>query len=218
MTYIEFVCKNIYRYPKTEPIYSKNISVDLQNEYGLTYEKASAACAVAIKRITNDNIIPDLRMYQKGIYYLTSVTPFGELGINKERLIENKYLHGGIGYEGGLALLHMVGLTTQMPRERLIITNKAINGLRADRQLNVMIKPPKLPVSRENKAYLQTLDMLDLLDDAPVDAENPYQIITMYMKAHGVEYAPLLSIADGYYPRDTVLKIARVARLGGGLR
>ncbi len=218
MTYIEFVCDNIYKYTKTAPIYSKNISADLQNEYGLTYEKAAAACAVAIKRIIKDNIIPELRMYQKGVYYLTSVTPFGELDINKERLIEDKYLHGGIGYEGGLSLLHMVGLTTQMPRERLIITNKAIDGLRADRQLNVMIKPPRLPVSTENKAYLQTLDMLDLLDDAPVDAENPYQIITMYMNAHSVEYAPLLSIADGYYPRNTVLKIARVARLGGGLR
>ncbi len=217
MTYIEFVCDNIHKYTKTAPIYSKNISVDLQNEYGLTYKKAAAACAVAIKRIINDNIIPELRMYQKGVYYLTSVTPFGELGINKERLIEDKYLHGGIGYEGGLSLLHMVGLTTQMPRERLIITNKAIDGLRADRQLNVMIKPPRLPISMENKAYLQTLDMLDLLDDAPVDAENPYEIITMYMKTHGVEYAPLLSIADEYYPRDTVLKIARVARLGDRL-
>lgn len=217
MTYIAFVCDAIHKYTKTAPIYSKNLSLELQKEYGMTYEKAVAACAVAMTRIMHDNIIPELRMYQKGVYYLTSVTPFGELGINKEKLIEDKYLRGGIGYEGGLFLLHAVGLTTQMPRERLIITNKALNGLRADKQLNVMIKPPKLPVSTENRACLQTLDMIDLLDCAPIDAADPYGIITAYMKSHGVDYAPLLSIADGYYPRDTVLKIARVARLGGGL-
>lgn len=215
MTYIEFVCNTIYKYSKTVPIYSKNISEDLQNAFCLEYKKAAAACAVAIKRILDDKIIPDLRTYQNGIYYLTSVTPFGELGINKERLIADKYLNGGIGYEGGTFLLNLVGLSTQIPRERLIITNKAVDGLRADKQLNVMIKPPKTPITMENKAYLQTLDMMDLLDNAPIDTENPYQIIASYMKTNGVEYAPLLSIADSYYPRDIIFKIARVARYGG---
>ena len=35
--------------------------------------------------------MPELRCYQKGVYYRTAATPFGEIGINKEQLIADKY-------------------------------------------------------------------------------------------------------------------------------
>lgn len=215
MTYTEFICKIIRQQKKREPLYSRTIATFLQEEYNMTYEKAAAACAVAIKRIMTEKTIPELRMYQKGVYYLTATTPFGELGINKERLIEDKYLTNDMGYDGGFSLLHRVGLTTQMPRQRVIVTNKATDGLRADRQLNVVIKPPRVTINNRNKVYLQTLDMIDLLDNAPIDAENPYHVINMHIRANSIGFAELLAIAYQYYPRDTIYRIARIASCGG---
>lgn len=77
------------------------------------------------------------------------------------------------GYETGLILLHRMGLTTQMPKEHVIATNMAKECVRTDKKLGVVIKPPKVKISAENKAYLQILDALELLDKAPIDAEHP---------------------------------------------
>ena len=59
-------------------------------------------------------VLPELRCYQKGIYYRTSVTPFGEVGINKEKLIADKYLLPNIGYETGFTVMHQLGLTLSL--------------------------------------------------------------------------------------------------------
>lgn len=140
---------------------------------------------MAVKRILDGRVMPDLRCYQKGVYYRTSVTPFGETGINKERLIADKYLLPDIGYETGLTILHRLGLTSQMPRERVLATNTAKDCMRTDRKLGVVIRPPKTFVTAENKDYLQLLDALDLLEKAPVDEEHPYEVIAGYIQKKG---------------------------------
>ncbi|MGM9664417.1 MAG: hypothetical protein ACI3XF_06205 [Eubacteriales bacterium] len=217
MSYLEYVCEEIKKYNKAEPIYSKTLADTLQNKFGMEHDKAVAACAVAVSRIMKEKVIPELRVYQKGIYYLTVQTVFGELGIDTERLIEDKYIRGEMGYEGGLALLHRAGLTTQMPNERLIVTNRAKNGHRQDKQLNIYIKPPRVEITPKNKAYLQVLDMLELLDNAPVDAQNPFGVIATHVEKNGLDFADLLILADRHYPRETVIKIAHVAEARGGL-
>ena len=118
MTYIEFVQGFVNNQPQGAPIYTNKIADALAGTYGLEKKKAAAAAAVAVKRIMTGGFIPDLRFYQKGIYYRTASTPFGETGINKEQLIANKYLIHDNGYETGLGLLHSLGLTSQMPNIR----------------------------------------------------------------------------------------------------
>ena len=51
------------------------------------------------------------------------MTPFGEVGINKEQLIADKYLLPNIGYETGFTVMHQLGLTSQMPRQRILAPN-----------------------------------------------------------------------------------------------
>lgn len=160
-------------------------------------------------------LLPELRCFQKGIYYRTAVTPFGETGINKEKLIADKYLLPDIGYETGLTTLHRMGLTSQMPRERVLATNAARDCMRTDKKLGVVIRPPKAPVTAENKEYLQILDALDLLEKAPVDEEHPYEIIADYIQKKGLTYKGLLAFADRYYNHNTVLCLAHTAGMGG---
>ena len=197
------------------PIYTKIIAASLAEKFNLKDKDAVAATAVAMKRIIDSKVIPELRFYQKGIYFRTVTTPFGERGINKESLIADKYLLPDKGYETGFALLHDIGLATQMPKERVIATNMAKDCTRMDKKLGVTIRPPKAEITAENKSYLQTLDTLELLDKAPIDAEHPYSVIASHIHKLKLQYEKLLFLADRYYNKNTVIQLAHTAGEGG---
>ena len=215
VTYIDFICDALKKVPVGIPIYTSRIAEELGRAYQLDNKEASAATAVAIKRIMDSKVIPELRCYQKGIYYLTAITPFGEVRINREQLIADKYLLPDIGYETGFTVMHHMGLTSQMPRQRTLATNLAKDSARTDKKLDVIIRPPKTKVTAENKAYLQVLDVLEMLDKAPVDGEHPYEIISKYILNQKLRYGTLLAIADNFYNKNTVLRLAHTASAGG---
>ncbi len=215
MTYIKFICDLMTQKTIGEPIYSHEIATVLAEHFNMSEKKAAAAAAVAIKRIMDAGMIPDLRFYQKGIYFRTVITPFGERGIDKEKLIADKYLLPDKGYETGPGLLYLMGLTTQIPRERLIATNVVKECVRTDKKLGVRIRPSKIEINAENKAYLQTLDVLELLDRAPIDVEQPYALIANHIRKKELQYDRLLLFANRYYNKKTVLQLARTVDEGG---
>lgn len=214
-TYMEFIYEALIGIAVGAPIYTSHIAKAMAGTYNLQLKDAAAATAVTIKRILDGNAIPELRCYQKGIYYRTGITVFGETGINEEQLIADKYLSPDIGYLTDFTVLHYMGLTSQMPRERVLATNKAKGCRRIDKRLGVIIRPPKVMVTVENKWYLRTLDVLDLLERAPVDADHPYVLINNYIREQKLEYKTLLAIADKHYNKNTVLQLAHTANLGG---
>lgn len=217
MTYVDFACDLLKKTAIGIPIYTSQIAEQLSTAYQLGTKEASAAAAVAVKRIMDGALIPELRSYQKGIYYRTSITPFGEVGINREQLIADKYLLPNIGYETGFTVMHRMGLTSQIPRQRILATNAAKDCMRTDKKLGVVIKPPKTVVTAENKAYLQVLDVLEGLDKAPVDEVNPYETIARHIRHQQLEYGTLLAMANNYYNKNTVLQLANAASAGGAI-
>ncbi len=210
-TYIEFVYEYIKKQEIDKPIYVAEVSKQMQKAYDMSFQKALAATSVAFKRIIDNKMIPELRFYQKGIYYRTIATVFGESNIDKEQLIEDKYLKDDSGYETGLLLLHKMGLTTQIPNERVIATNKINDCTRIDKKLGVIVRPGKIEINADNKQYLKILDVLDILDKAPIDVMNPYGVVGAYIKQLNLEYYKLLALADNYYNKNTVLQLAHVA-------
>lgn len=215
MTYIEYVCDAINNIDSRVPIYTKQIAETAAKYYGISIKEAAPAISVALKRIMDNGTIPELRFYQKGIYYKTVITPFGEAGIKKDKIIADKYILPNIGYETGLSVMHKMGLTTQMPNKRIIVTNVAKDCIRTDKKLDIMIKPPKTEVSAENKYYLQILDVLEMMDKAPIDEQEPYVIIANHIEKQNLRYDKLLALADIYYNQKTILQLAHIASAGG---
>lgn len=211
ITYVEFLKDKLQGYSYGIPIYTSDLTRSLAAEFQLPTADAAAAVAVAIKRLMDSGSITGLRFFQKGIYYRAKKTPFGETGINKEILIADKYLAGNNGYETGLALLHHMGLTTQIPAERVFATNKAANCIRADNALGIFICPPQVRINAKNKAYLQTLDAIDTMNKAPVDADHPYHLMAEHIQKTGLDYGELLALAGKYYNRNTVFTLAKIA-------
>lgn len=215
MTYIEYVSTAISNIESRIPIYTKKIAEAAAQYYGITIKEAASAISVAFKRIIENDTIPELRFYQKGIYYKTFTTPFGEAGIKKDRIIADKYLLPNKGYETGLSIMNKIGLTTQIPNKRIIVTNVAKDCIRIDKKLDIMIKPPKTKVNAENKYYLQILDVLEMMDKAPIDEEDPYAIIANHIEKLNLKYDKLLAFADIYYNKKTILQLAHIASSGG---
>ena len=211
MTYTEFIHNYIEQQEQGTPIYISEVANTVAEKYGIDRKKAAAATSVAVKRIIDSDVLADLRCYQKGIYYRTVATPFGELEINKETLIANRYINPERGYVAGLRLLYHLGLTTQIPTEYMIATNVAKECVRYDNRLGVVIRPPKTMINAENRAYLQTLDALDILDKAPVDAESPYALLGNHIRQNGLQYEKLLYYADKYYNQKTIIRLAHTA-------
>lgn len=211
MTYIDFLEKRIHSYDFSVPIYTSALAQVMALEFHLSLKDSAAAVSVAIKRLIDSKKITELRFFQNGIYYLAKKTPFGELGINKDILIKDKYLSGDNGYETGLALLHHLGLTTQIPARRVFATNKALNCIRFDKALGIYTCPPKAKITAENKYYLQVLDAIDTLHKAPVDANRPYHLIATYIQKYNLDYCELLSIASKHYSKSTIITLAKIA-------
>lgn len=209
-SYRSFVLQKVYEKNLQEPIIVSEISHDLAIAYGMDEKKAKAATAVAFKRILDNDNDSSLRKYKKGIYYRTEKTPFGEYDIDKKKLIQQRYLDGNIGYETGYKILHRLGLTTQMPSGTEIATNRA-KEKRYDKELGVVVRPPKTVVSKDNLLYLKILDVMALMDKAPIDANDPYEVISNYIEENKLDFTRLLGFASKYYGQEVLEKIAKTA-------
>lgn len=211
MTNKDFIIEYISDVKNGVPIYIADLAAKLAEKDGIDERKARAAVGVAMKRIIDQGLCPGLRIYQKGIYYLAEETPFGETGINKELLIRDKYLTPDIGYETGYAALYHFGLTTQMPGERVLVTNRVKKCQRLDKELGVYVRPPKVKVTAKNKNYLQVLDVLELMGKAPVDHDDSYGRMADILIQYDLKYSVLLALAEHYYPQNTIFQIAHTA-------
>lgn len=215
-TYMDFVYKVMAEQKIGKPIYLSRISECMVEAYGIPHEKAADTVAMVCANIMEKGLIPELRLYQRGVYYRTTTTPFGECGIDKEQLIFDKYLANDTGYETGLTVLHKMGLTSQMPRKRVIVSNEAGDSEETVAELGIVVRPPKVEINAENKQYFMLLDVLDILDNAPVDVLNPYTVITEYMDGLYLEYHKLSALANTYYNPDTIIRLNRVSETGMG--
>lgn len=209
LSYPEFVVSLISDKKTAEPIYVRNLAADLARETGMGMRKASAAIAVAIKRLLQSRRCPNLRMWKKGIYYKTALTPFGETGIDLASVLHDRYLADNNGYETGYGLLYRMGLTTQIPANRSFATNALKAGTRDE--MGMRFRPAKITVTVKTKPYLQVLDAMALMDKAPVDAEDPYLILAGFIAAKKLDFSILLDMANRLYNEKTVKRLAVVA-------
>ncbi len=193
----------------SEPIYIRNLAKYLSEHTGLDFKKASAATATALRRIMLKDMCPDLRMWRKGVYYRTVKTPFGETGIDEACVIRDRYLAGDIGYETGYGLMYRLGLSTQLPAHRTFVTNRLKSGVKKD--MNMKFIPPRTEINTTTKPYLQVLDALSFMVKTPVDVEDPYLVLSKYVREKNLDFRILLDMANRLYDAGTMRRLAVLA-------
>lgn len=143
----------------------------------------------------------------KGVYCKKIKTPFGYYVPNKEILFCRQLIKDEnhvIGYETGLSVLNQIGLVSQMPKKRYIATNRHIR--RVPEGIQVEIRKPPIMVTAENYRYLQILDVIDELDEAPIDTPKPTAVVRKVAKELDLDTDQLILMARKHYKTKTLMK------------
>jgi len=151
----------------------------------------------------------------KGVYARRMKTAFGYYTPSKEILYCKQLLRdntGIIGYETGLSILNKIGLVTQIPKRRYIATNLYTKKVPDEYQIE--IKKPTIQIDEGNFRYLQLLDAIRDMDQAPVDAINPNDIVKGIANQFNLNADRMILMARKYYNRHTLVKTIDIM-LGG---
>lgn len=120
-----------------------------------------------LKKLTDEGMI---KRFDKGIYYLPRKSIFQSGSLPSiEKVLEYKYLRDKnqlCGYVSGQLFFNQIGLSTQVPMQYEIVSNKATTDYRETvlAQSRIIIRSPKVPVTEQNYTILQFLDLMKDVD------------------------------------------------------
>jgi predicted transcriptional regulator of viral defense system len=206
-TYGEFTTNKIADIPYGQPFQTDIIAEAMAEEYAIPVHKAKPITNVTLKRLADRGLI---ERFQKGVYYRAKQTVFGKARPSEDILEAQLLTRRGneiIGYETGLSLMNKIGLTTLVPKKREIATNAYRKNIN-DRY--IIARKPVITVNAGNFRYLQLLDVIRDLPDAPVDAENPKALLHAFAEKNGLDTVETLTYAKQHYSQKTLLNLIDV--------
>lgn len=203
MNYNELVINYLDSCPFDEPIFLNDIKDYVKNHLNKVFDidKIMKNVNVLMNRLTKDNTIT---LFERGIYYKPTTNIFGIKKLNTTKVINQKYLicdDNVIGYISGAYLYNALGLTTQVPKYKLIITNNCPNNNKYNiDKLGITIKKPYITIDNDNYIYLQLLDLLANREkiDVEVDDNMRKEIIYNFIKENNLKFDKLF-----YYAKIT---------------
>ncbi len=213
MNYNDILVKYIDEYPFDEPIFIEEIKEYFKNYIQDNFDNVFKNIYVYINRLVKEN---KLAQFVKGIYYKPLKGTFGKKTLNINKVIDKKYMHNKNdikGYISGAYLFNKIGLTTQIPKELLIVTNECPNANDyKNKNLGVTIRRPKLQINEDNYKYLQLFDVLINKDNIKIETNNEKEIIYKFIKDNELEMEKIFEYANKI---NNLKPIKKLYELGG---
>lgn len=203
--YGEHIAHTVRNVPYDAAIQTEDIAGELAEKFALPYNQAKTITNVKLKRMADKGEIERL---QKGIYCHVKQTFFGKVTPTADQvLLKTLMLQNGakIGYESGASLLNKLGLTTLIPRDIEITTNRY--GAKLPDDCHIKMRKPPVVVTNENWKYLQFIDMFEYLPEAHTDTEKPGRLLLQYAKRQQLDCLTLIFMARKHYPQKIVLPL-----------
>lgn len=203
--YGEHIAHTVRGMPYESAIRTEDIAKQLAERFTLPYDQAKTLTNVKLKRMADKGEIERL---QKGVYCHVKQTVFGKTTPNIDRVvIKALTAQNGtkIGYESGAYLFNKLGLTTLIPRDVEITTNRY--GMKLPEGCHIKVRKPPVAVTNENWKYLQFVDMVNELPNMHTDAEKPEQLLAQYAKEQQLDGLTLVFTARRYYSQKIVLPL-----------
>ena len=215
MSCYDMVLKYINNNGKGTPIFIddvRNYIIDYYNTKDVT--KISNNVKVILNRLNKEGII---KTAHKGIYYVPKDNIFGKMAIGNNDIIKYKYLmdkEGNIkGYITGAKLFNDLHLTTQVPNKIDIATNECKNYNKYEnKQLNVIIRKPRVIIDNNNYKYLQLFDLIENKDKIKIDVDNEDEIIYQFIKDNNLDFEKIIKYAVDTKCKKVINKILILAR------
>ncbi|MCD8149236.1 MAG: hypothetical protein LUE92_06675 [Clostridiales bacterium] len=160
-----------------EPIFSSDIKVEGISDVNVRRQLGKLVDMGLINR------------YDTGIYYIPTKSIFKSGSqLSPEKVLECKYLKNKgelCGYMSGLMFFNQTGLTSQIPMQFEVVSNKATTDYRETSlaKTRVVIRKPKVPITKDNYKILQFLDLMKDVDEyAEVTGAELSDRLIAYMK------------------------------------
>ncbi len=177
-----------------------------------------SATAKTIERLIKKGIV---KRISTGIFYKPKQTVFGELKPDEEKIITPYLYQNGkrIAYITGLLLYNKMGLTTQIPKEISIASNKKRIFISKG---NIKANAVKsyVEVTNENYKFLELLDAIKDFKKIPdLDKKSAIKILTNKIsELNNQQKNELIKIALEYPPRTRALLGAILENIGENAR
>ena len=214
MNYNEIVYEYINKCKSDEPLFLEEIKQYVINKYKNDEINILKNINVIINRMCTKNI---LKQFYKGIYYKPSKNIFGEMPLDKNKVIIKKYIKdkdGNIkGYITGAKLFNQLRLTTQVPNIINIVTNECKNyNEYRNKRLGVIIRQPKIKIDNDNYKYLQLFDIINNKDKIHVEVDNKDEIIYNFIKNNKLDFEKIIKYARETNNKRVLDKLYTLAR------
>lgn len=180
----------VNRYAEGEPIISSDIELDISES----------------NRRRQFKILTDegkLKRYENGVYYIPKKSRLGiEIPMLPDCVIESKYISRNkrtFGYYSGSVFANQIGVTTQMPAVKEIITNEIGNPIKRIEKSNrfFIVRKSRTEVSEDNVRTLQFLDFLEEAEKySELDDDELSICITKYVRKYNITKTEI----DKYLP------------------
>lgn len=203
--YGEHIAQTVKDMPYEAAIQTEDIAEQLAEQFALPYDQAKTLTNVKLKRMADKGEIERL---QKGVYCHVKQTVFGKVTPSIDQvLFKTLMIQNGvrIGYESGASLFNKLGLTTLIPRDIEITTNRY--GAKLPEGCHIKVRKPTGIVTDENWKYFQFIDMFDELPDAHTDVENTEQLLLQYASRQQLDSLTLIFTARRYYSQKILLPL-----------
>ena len=144
-----------------------------------------------------------IRRAENGIYYIPKQGLLGdELPLSPDRIAECKYITRKdrvFGFYSGATFANMLGITTQNPYTREIVSNEIGNPIRKDTIAgrSFIVRKARTEITKENAVILQLFELLkDINDYSEIGREELSELLAAYIRKNKITKAGF----DKYLP------------------
>lgn len=178
------------RYQAGEPIIASDIELSISEVYRRQQ----------FKKLTDEG---KLKRYENGVYYIPKKSRLGtEISMLPDDVIECKYISRNkktFGYYSGFAFANQIGITTQMPSVKEIITNEMGNPIKRIEKGNriFVVRKARTEITESNVRVLQFMDLLkDIEQYSEIDGKELTDCLARYVRSFNITKAEM----DKYLP------------------
>jgi len=167
-----------------------------------------------VYRLINNSIQKEeLKLFDRGVYYIPEKTSLGLTSLYPEQVIEEKYIRKGTnicGIYSGLNILNKFGITDQVPNTLEIITN---NEKTRKRKIIInnrefIIRKSKCLITNDNYSAYTILQLFNDINDMDIISKESEERINNYIREHNITLKQLFLLSS-YFKSTTIKRLTR---------